>query len=79
MKQKMASADTRSRGIKCLGCVDYFGSAYLPHGVLPTKKSVIEVMLYLLCPRHTGQSQQSRSDAADMLVSVLPEQMLDLL
>ena len=73
MKQKMACVETRSRGRKCLGRVDYFESADLPHGVLPTKKAVIEVMLYLLRPRRAGQSQRSRSDAADMLASVLQE------
>ena len=36
--------ETRSRGKKCLGGVDYFESADLPHGVLPTKKAVVEVM-----------------------------------
>ena len=34
--------------------MDYFESADLPHGVLPTKKAVIEVMLYLLRPRRAG-------------------------
>ena len=37
------------------------------------KKAVIEVVLYLLRPRRAGQSQRSRSDAADMLASVLQE------
>ena len=50
--------ETRSRGRKFLGRVDYFESADLPHGVLPTKKAVIE---------------RSRSDAADMLASALQE------
>ena len=53
--------------------MDYFESADLPHGVLPTNKAVIEVMLYLLRPRRAGQSQRSRSNAADMLASVLQE------
>ena len=53
--------------------MDYVESADLPHGVLPTKKMVIEVMLYLLHPRRVGQSQRSRSDVADMLASVLQE------
>ena len=66
----MACVETR-RGRKCLGRVDYFESADLPHGVLPTKKAVIEVMLYLLHPRCAGQSQRSRSNAADMLTSAL--------
>ena len=66
MKLKMACVETRSRGRKCLGGVDYFESADLSLGVLPTKKAVIEVMLYLL---RAGQSQRSRSDATDMLVS----------
>ncbi|KAL5469197.1 hypothetical protein EMCRGX_G030420 [Ephydatia muelleri] len=69
----MACVETRSRGRKCLGRVDYFESADLPHGVLPTNKAVIEVMLYLLRPRRAGQSQRSRSNAADMLASVLQE------
>ena len=53
--------------------VDYFESADLPHGVLPTKMAVIEAMLYHLRPRRARQSQRSRSDAADMLTSVLQE------
>ena len=65
MKLKMACVETRSRGRKCLGGVDYFESD-LSLGVLPTKKAVIEVMLYLL---HAGQSQRSRSNAIDMLAS----------
>ena len=66
---KMACVETRSRGRKCLGGVDYFESADLSHGVLPTKKAIIDVMLYLLRPRCVGQSQWSRSDAAVMFAS----------
>ena len=33
MKQMMACVETRSIGRKCLGRVDYFESADLPHGV----------------------------------------------
>ena len=74
MKLKMAGVcRIKSRERKCLGCGDYFESADLPHGVLPTKKTVIEVMLYLLRPRRAGQSKRTRSDAADLLASVLQE------
>ena len=59
MKQKMACVETRSRGRKCLGRMDDFESADLPHGVLP-KKAVSEVMLYLLRPRRAGQSVKKR-------------------
>ena len=52
----MACVERRSRGEKCLGGVDYFESANLPHGVLPQKEDVIEVMLHLLRPGRAGQS-----------------------
>ena len=42
----MACVETRY-----LGGADYFESADLPHGFLPTKKAVIEVILYPLRPR----------------------------
>ena len=68
----MAYVETRSKWKKWLRGVDYFESVDLPHGVLPAaEKAVTEVMLYLFRPRRAGQSQRSRSDAADMLALVL--------
>ena len=51
----MACVETRSRGRKFLGRVDYFESADLPHGVLPTKKAVIETVKKR-CSRYVGVS-----------------------
>ena len=51
----MASASTRSQAKKTLGNVDYIEHADFPHGVLPTKKDIIENMLYLMRPKRAGQ------------------------
>ena len=69
----MASVETWCK--ICLGGVDYIESADPPHGVSPTIKAVIEVMFYLLRPRWAGK-YLSRSNAADMLASVLQEHWL---
>ena len=70
----MAYVETRSKWEKWLRGVDYFESIDLPHGVLPAAEKA--VMLYLFRPRRAGQFQRSRSDAADMLASVLQEHWL---
>ena len=40
--------------------IHYLESTDIPHGVLPTKKAVIEVMLCLLHPRWAGQYQKKQ-------------------
>lgn len=43
------------------------------NGILPTKKTVIENMLYLMRPTRAGQGQHSKQTAALTLAEILPE------
>ena len=47
-----------------------------PSGKLPTRKDVIQNMLYLLRPKRAGQAQRSKDDAALLLAELLQEHWL---
>ena len=65
--------ETRSRTQKTLQTTVYLEASDLPNGVLPTKKQVIECMLYLLRPSRAGKLQRSKTDAAQLLASALQD------
>ena len=67
---------TRSKVIKTLHETVYTEASDLPRGVLPTKKQVIECMMYLLRPSRAGKLQRSKEDAAQLLSSALKDHWL---
>ncbi|XP_008104649.2 uncharacterized protein LOC103278222 [Anolis carolinensis] len=67
----MAALDVKAK--KTLGTVDYVESSEFAQGILPTKKDVIQNMLYLLHPKRAGQAQRSKEDAAQLLAELLQE------
>ncbi|XP_042312892.1 uncharacterized protein LOC121925144 [Sceloporus undulatus] len=72
----MAALDTKAKAKKTLGTVDYVESSEFAQGILPTKKDVIQNMLYLLHPKRAGQAQRSKEDAAQLLAELLQEHWL---
>lgn len=68
--------DTTTEAKKTLGTVDYVESSEFAQGILPTKKDVIQNMLYLLHPKRAGQAQRSKEDAAQLLAELLQEHWL---
>ncbi|KAM6122386.1 uncharacterized protein FYW35_004657 [Pterocles gutturalis] len=72
----MESLDTEVRARKTLGTVEYVESSGFAQGILPTKKDVIQNMLYLLQPKRAGQAQRSKEDAAQLLAEHLQEHWL---
>uniref|UniRef100_A0A0K8RTD7 Uncharacterized protein LOC424740 n=1 Tax=Crotalus horridus TaxID=35024 RepID=A0A0K8RTD7_CROHD len=71
----MAALD-KIKAKKTLGTVDYVESSEFAQGILPTKKDVIQNMLYLLHPKRAGQAQRSKEDAAQLLAELLQEHWL---
>ena len=67
---------TRSQTKKTLGDIVYTERADFPHGKLPTKKEILEYMLYLLRPKKAGQNQRSKDEAAGSLAEILQEHWL---
>ena len=67
---------TRSRARKILSGYVYNEASDLPNGILPTKKQIIECMMYLLRPSTAGKNQRSKEDAAKILASVLQDHWL---
>ena len=70
-RMAQTNISTRSKAKKTLGKVDYHERAEFPHGVLPTKKDIIQNMLYLLRPQRAGQAQRSKDDASHLLAQLL--------
>ena len=64
---------TRSRATKTLGQANYKEEAEFTSGLLPTRKEILQNMLYLLRPSRAGQVQRSREDAAFLLAEILQE------
>ncbi|XP_076058595.1 uncharacterized protein LOC143035612 [Oratosquilla oratoria] len=72
----MASVDTTSHSGKTLCGVDYIERLELLHGMLPTGKDVIQIMLYLLRPKRAGQAQRSKDATAQLLAELVQEHLL---
>ena len=72
----MASMETRSKAKKTLENCDYYESTEFPQGILPTRKDIIQFMLYLLRPKRAGKVQRSKEDAAVMLAMLVQEHWL---
>ncbi|XP_010158397.1 PREDICTED: uncharacterized protein LOC104515925 [Eurypyga helias] len=72
----MESLNTEVRARKTLGTVEYVESSGFTQGILPTKKDVVQNMLYLLQPKRAGQAQRSKEDAAQLLAEHLQEHWL---
>ncbi|XP_068810644.1 uncharacterized protein [Struthio camelus] len=72
----MESLDTEVKVRKTLGTVEYVESSGFAQGMLPTKKDVVQNMLYLLQPKRAGQAQRSKEDAAQLLAEHLQEHWL---
>ncbi|KAM6326152.1 uncharacterized protein O3Q21_004435 [Podargus strigoides] len=72
----MESLDTEVRARKTLGTAEYIESSGFTQGILPTKKDVVQNMLYLLQPKRAGQAQRSKEDAAQLLAEHLQEHWL---
>ncbi|XP_033631189.1 uncharacterized protein LOC117293082 isoform X2 [Asterias rubens] len=73
---RMATPPSRSatsNANKTLGKVDYHERAEFPHGILPTKKDIVQNMMYLLNPKRAGKAQRSRFDASHLLAVRLQE------
>lgn len=65
--------ETRSKAKKLILNSVYIEASDLPNGVLPTKKQVVECMLYLLRPSRAGKLQRTKDEAARILASALQE------
>ena len=76
MATNTPAPQTRSKSKKTLGGIDYFEAPEFPSGKLPTKRDIIQNMLYLLRPRRAGQDQRSKSAAAQLLAEILQEHWL---
>ena len=68
--------ETRSSARKELGDAVYIESDSLPTGVLPTRKDIIQSMMFLLRPQRAGQAQRSREYAAHILSYVVNDHWL---
>ena len=67
---------TRSQAKKTLGDVDYIQKPDFPNGVLPSRKNIIQNMMYLLRPKQAGQTQRSRESAAQLIAEIVQEHWL---
>lgn len=72
----MEALDSEVKARKTLGTVEYVESSGFTQGILPTKKDVVQNMLYLLQPKRAGQAQRSKEDAAYLLAEHLQEHWL---
>ncbi|XP_071423035.1 uncharacterized protein [Pithys albifrons albifrons] len=72
----MEAVDTEVRARKTLGTVEYVEASGFAQGVLPTRRDVVQNMLYLLQPKRAGQAQRSKEDAAQLLAEHLQEHWL---
>ena len=61
--------ETRSKAKRTLCDTDYVEAFDLPNGVLPSKKHVVECMLYLLRPARAGKAVRTKEDASKILAS----------
>ena len=68
--------ETRSKARKILCDTVYTEASDLPNGVLPTKKHVVECMLYLLRPTRAGKVHRTKEDAAKVLASAIQDHWL---
>ena len=73
IQKHCANMNTRAKVTSILGDTAYKEAEGLPNGVLPTKKQVVECMMYLLRPNRAGTVNRSREDAAKILSYVLVE------
>ena len=69
-----ARKNLRSKSKKTLHNVDYIESSGFPAGVLPTKKDVIESMIYLLRPERAGKTIRDADTAAGICSYALQQQ-----
>ncbi|XP_010218799.1 PREDICTED: uncharacterized protein LOC104573308, partial [Tinamus guttatus] len=68
------AAEAKAR--KTLGAAEYVEACGFAPGLLPTRKDVVQNMLYLLQPKRAGQAQRSKEDAAQLLAEHLQEHWL---
>ena len=66
-----SSRQTRLQVYHTLGDTIYKENDGFPKGMLPTKKEVIECMLYLFRPSRAGSSNRSKDSAALILSHAL--------
>ena len=73
MAESVASTshETRSKAKKYVSDIVYMEASDLPNGILPTKKQIIECMMYLLRSSRAGCVQRTYEDAAKLLASAL--------
>ena len=64
---------TRGKTQRRIGEEIYKESETLPLGVLPTKKDMIQCMLFLLRPENSGKTQRITEDACYIVASSLIE------
>lgn len=74
--QVNSTSFTRSQARKTLGDVVYIEKAEFPSGMLPTRKDIIQNMLYLLRPNRAGQAQRSRDSRGQLLAELVQEHWL---
>ena len=67
---------TRSRSTKKLGSGSYIESNQLPIGVLPSKKQVVECMMYIMRQDRAGKSHMTVDDGAYLVACSLIDQWL---
>ena len=70
---QMAGVKTRSKTHKTLEDVEFVECSEFLQGKLPTRKNIIELMLYILRP---GKNQVSKNEAASMVASIVEEHLL---
>ena len=70
-KPKKQTKYTRSKTQNKLNEVVYSESSGFKPGILPTKKDVIQTMMYLLRPARAGKSQRTTEEATRMLSYLL--------
>ena len=69
----MATIHTRAKTQKTLSGTVYFENSALPPGLLPSKKNVIECMLYLMRKDRAGKEQRTVQEGAYLLAHILIE------
>ena len=67
---------TRGKTQRRIGEEIYKESETLPFGVLPTKKDIIQCMLFFLRPENSGKTQRTTEDACYIVASSLIENWL---
>lgn len=67
----MAAKYTRTNTQKTLCGTVYSESFNLPLGVLPSKKNVVECMVYLMRKDRAGKQQRTVQDGANLLAFIL--------